>query len=154
MLAFSKILEFCTLLLFLLTWYGGLGNKFRKEGTTMVRTYEEEIEILRENTCDILHELRFGVHRLGYKQLLVLIPYYALDSGQSLSKELYPYVAERFGHVSWKSVEHEVRVAILDAWKHRDSNIWEKYFPGAKKVPSNKQFMATIAERIKKAPPG
>ena len=66
----------------------------------MVRTQEEEIEILREKTCGILHELRFGVHRLGYKQLLVLIPRYALDSSQSLSKELYPHAAEQFGHVS------------------------------------------------------
>ena len=126
----------------------------RKEGTTVVRIYEEEIEILRENTRDILHELRFGIHRLGYKQLLVLIPRYALDNSQSLSKELYPYVAKQFGYVSCQSVEHAVRVAVLDAWKRRDPEVWGPYFPGAKKVPSNKLFLATIAERIKRAPPG
>ena len=120
----------------------------------MVRTYEEEIEILRENTCGILHELRFGIHRLGYKQLLVLLPCYALDSHLSLSKELYPYVAECFGDVSWKAVEHAVRVAILDAWERREPGVWEKYFPGLTKAPSNKLFIAAVAERIKKAPPG
>ena len=120
----------------------------------MVRTKAEEIEILREKTYGILHELRFGVHRLGYKQLLVLIPRYALDSSQSLSKELYPYAAEQFGHVSWQPVEHAVRVAILDAWERREPEVWEKYFPGRRKVPSNKQFLAVMAEWIKNAPPG
>ena len=116
-------------------------------------TYEEAIEALSDNACSILHELQFGVHRLGYKQLLLLIPCYAMDSSQSLSKELYPYVAERFGYGSWKPVEHAVRVAILDAWGRGDSEVWEKYFPGARKAPSNKQVIATIAERIKYAPP-
>lgn len=118
-----------------------------------MRTYDEEIDILRDNTCSILYELRFGVHRLGYRQLLLLIPCYAMDSSQSLSKELYPYVAEEFGYVSWKPVEHAVRVAILDAWERRNPEAWEKYFPEGKKVPSNKKFLATIAERIKNAPP-
>lgn len=120
----------------------------------MVMKYEEEIEILRENTHIILQELRFGVHRLGYKELLVLIPCYAQDSDQSLTKELYPYTAEYFGYVTWKPVERTVRVAIRDAWERRKPGVWEKYFPGVKKVPSNKQFVATIAGWIKNAPPG
>lgn len=120
----------------------------------MVMKYEEEIEILRENTHIILQELRFGVHRLGYKELLVLIPCYAQDSDQSLTKELYPYTAEYFGYVTWKPVEHAVRVAIRDAWERRKPGVWEKYFPGVKKVPSNKQFVATIAGWIKNTPPG
>ncbi len=120
----------------------------------MISTYDEEIINLRESAHCILRELQFGIHRLGYKQLLLLIPNYALDDSQSLSKELYPYVAERFGYISWHPVEHAVRVAILDAWERRGPEVWEKYFPGVKKVPSNKQFIAAIAEWIKNAPPG
>ena len=129
-------------------------EKDRKEGSNMASTYEEEMESLQENTYCILHELRLGIHRLGYRQLLILIPRYALDSSQSLSKELYPYVAELFGYVTWHPVEHASRDVILDAWERRDPEVWEKYFPGATKAPSNKQFIATIAEHIKKAPPG
>ena len=120
----------------------------------MIHTYEEEMTRVRENASDILHELRFGVHRLGYQQLLVLIPRYAMDSSQSLSKELYPYAAECFGYTSWEPVEHAVRLAIRDAWERSVPGVWEKYFPGVQKVPSNKQFIAVIAEAAKNAPPG
>ena len=119
----------------------------------MITTTEEQIIILREITSKILHELRFGVHRLGYKQLLLLIPRYALDSSQSLSKELYPYAADYFGYFSWQPIEHSVRVAILDAWERRNPEVWEKYFPDIKKPPSNKQFISTIAEQLKNTPP-
>ena len=118
----------------------------------MITVREEKTDVLRENTGRILYELRFSAHRLGYQQLLVLIPRYALDSGQSLSKELYPYAAARFGCSSWQPLEHAVRVAIQDAWERREPAVWEKYFPGGKRFPSNKQFIAAIAERIKNAP--
>lgn len=119
----------------------------------MIATYEEQIHNLQDITGRILHELHFGAHRLGYKHLLLLIPCYALDSNQSLTKELYPYAADYFGHSSWQPVEHAVRVAILDAWERRAPEVWEKYFPGMKKAPSNKQFIATIAEQLKNTPP-
>ena len=119
----------------------------------MITTSEEKLSTLREITYRILLELQFGLHRVGCRQLLLLIPYYVLDSSQSLSKELYPRAARHFGYSSWQPVEHAVRIAILDAWERRDMAVWEKYFPGAKKAPSNKLFIATIAERIKNAPP-
>ena len=119
----------------------------------MISIRKEEFVILCEKTSCILHELQFGVHRLGYRQLLLLVPYYALDNNQSLSKELYPCVAKQFDHTSWQSVEHGVRIAILDAWKRRDSTVWNKYFSGIGKVPSNKQFLAIISELIKETPP-
>lgn len=119
----------------------------------MITTVDEEILIMQEITSRILHELRFGVHRLGYKQLLLLIPYYALDDNQSFTKELYPYAANHFGYAAWQPIEHTVRDAISNAWERRDPMVWEKLFPGMKRPPSNKQFIATIAERIKNTPP-
>ena len=148
----TKILEFCRLSVILFPWYCGDGKR-RERGTIMI-TFEEQICIFREDTCRMLHELRIGIHRNGYKQLVILIPCYALDNTQSLSKELYPYVADHFGYASWYPVEHAVRIAILDAWERREPEVWEKYFPGLKKPPSNKQFIATLAERLKNSPPG
>lgn len=115
----------------------------------MTLTPEEQITIQREPTCQMLHVLNFAIHRLGYKQLVLLVPCYALDPTQSLSKELYPYVAKYFGYISWQPVEHAVRVAILDAWERRNPEVWMQYFPGMQKPPSNKQFIATLAERLK-----
>lgn len=104
---------------------------------------------LQADTIKMLHELQIGIHRLGYRQLFIAIPCYALDNNQSLSKELYPYVAEYYGYKDWHPVEHAIRVAIIDAWEHRDPFTWEYYFPGSKKAPSNKRFIATLAERLK-----
>lgn len=115
---------------------------------------EEELCDLNHITYLILHQLRFGVHRIGYKQLLILIPYYVLDDTQSLTKELYPKVTKELGYYSYQAVEHAVRVAIVDAWQRRDPAVWEKYFPGVEKPPSNKQFIATISQWVKNTPPG
>lgn len=119
----------------------------------MTVTFEEQVCALRGDTCKMLHELQIGIHRLGYKQLALLIPCYCLDDNQSLTKELYPYVAQCFGYCSWQSVEHAVRIAIIDAWKQRNPTVWERYFPGMEKPPTNKQFIATLAEQLKNTPP-
>ena len=120
----------------------------------MLTLSKEHALRLQTDTGRMLHKLRFGIHRLGYQQLLLLIPCYAQDCSLSLSKELYPYAAGCFGCSSWQAVEHTVRAAILDAWERRDAETWEKYFPGMKRPPSNKQFIATMAELLKNAPPG
>lgn len=115
----------------------------------MVVLDDQRLSDLQDDTIQMLHELQFGIHRLGYRQLYVAIPCYSLDKSQSLSKELYPYVAECFGYTGWYPVEHAIRVAILDAWERRNPDAWEGYFPGMQKPPTNKQFIATLAERLK-----
>lgn len=119
----------------------------------MITQTETAMIALQQNTITHLHKLHISIHRVGYKQLQFLVPLYALDSDQSLTKELYPYAAKHFGYISWQPVEHAIRSAILDAWKRRNPDVWEIYFPGTKKAPSNKQFIATLAELIKNTPP-
>jgi len=124
-----------------------------KRGNRMLITREEQILLWQEGTGVMLRELQVAVHRNGYQLLVFLVPDYARDGGQSMTKELYPRAAEQLGHASWQAVEHSVRNTIADAWKRRDPAVWERYFPGLKKPPSNKQFIATLAERLKNAPP-
>lgn len=115
----------------------------------MITTVNEQIQIKQEPTIDMLHELSIGVHRLGYKYLTVAIPCFSLNDTQSLTKELYPYVADCFGCTDWHSVERSIRAVILDAWAHRDPAVWDQYFPHRSKAPSNKQFIAVLAELLK-----
>ena len=96
----------------------------------------------------LLRELGFPVHRVGYKQICIAVPCYAQDSTQSIIKEIYPYIARICGYSNWCAVEHAIRCAIHDAWRDRDPVIWEKHFPNCKKPPSNKQFIATLAEYL------
>lgn len=105
-------------------------------------THEEQI-------AQILHELNFPVYRIGYIQLCIGIPHFFSDFTQSLSKELYPYIAAQVGNTSTLAVEHAIREVIRAAYESCDPKVWEKFFPGERKVPSNKLFIATLAERLK-----
>ena len=96
-----------------------------------------------------LQELGIPIHRHGYKQLCIAIPYYLENSTRSITKELYPYVAKQFGCIDYRSVERSIRYAIRFAWSHRTCDAWEHLFSQSEKAPSNTLFIATIAERIK-----
>lgn len=98
--------------------------------------------------ANILRGLNMAVHRVGYKQLTIAILRYKQDATQSLTKEIYPYVAKCQGYSDWRAVEHSIRVSIMHAWNDRDPEVWERYFPNQKRFPSNKQFIATIAELL------
>lgn len=115
----------------------------------MIDLVEDQLAPLQDDTIKMLHHLRISIHRLGYKCLSIAIPCYATDDTQSLSKETYPYVARRLGYMDWRGVERAIRTVILDAWVQRDLGVWEEYFPNQKKVPTNKQFIAALAERLR-----
>ena len=102
-----------------------------------------------EQVLYALRQLSVPVHLSGYRCLCVAIPKFALDISQSMCGELYPAVAKELEYMDWRAVEFAVRRAILAAWEHRDGEVWEEYFPGITKAPSNKQFIATLAQRIK-----
>ena len=112
---------------------------------------ENENVDLQDATITMLHELGISIHRLGYVYLSIAVPYYAIDNTQSLSKELYPCVAKRFDKFTkWYAVERSIRMVIMEAWERRDPTAWEQYFPRQKRVPTNKQFIAVLAEIIRK----
>lgn len=113
-------------------------------------TITEQTILTLHATARMLHELGIPIHRNGYRQLCIAIPCYAQQDIQSLSKELYPYVADYFGQTNWQAVERSIRDVILDAWEHRDPEVWEVYFPKFRKVPSNKMFISTLAEHLSK----
>lgn len=114
----------------------------------MTTTAETQIPALREPTIAMLHELGIGTHRLGYKYLAVAVPCYSIDDTQSLTKEIYPCIAHCFGCTDWHSVERSIRTVILTAWEHRNPDVWDRYFPNQMKLPSNKLFIAVLAERL------
>ena len=95
-----------------------------------------------------LRRLGFPTYRNGFQCLQYAIPRFCQDPGQSITKELYPYVAKQLRLTGWMAVEKAVRVEISAAWKNRDPKKWEELFPGYKKAPSNKQLIATLAEFI------
>ena len=102
----------------------------------------------RPSLPQLLSQFCIPAHKAGYQQLLSAIEFFVRDPGQSLSKELYPAVAEKLGYEDWKSVEHSIRRAILTGWQHRDPITWNRFFPDARKPPSNKAFIALLARQL------
>jgi len=66
----------------------------------------------------------------------------------TVCKELYPRIARQMGISDWRAVERSIRCAILDGWKNGNPEMWERFFPGRHKAPSNKEFICTIAELV------
>ena len=95
----------------------------------------------------MLLDLGFQPHLLGFRQLCIAIDRFALGDIQSMSKELYPFVAVE-SDTTLTSVEHSVRYAITDAWSRRDPQAWARYFPDPDHAPSNKEFIATLATNL------
>lgn len=109
----------------------------------------EELSTHPDITRTILRELEIPVHQNGYVQLCIGLPRFALTPKQSLSKELYPYIAAEFGGVTAGDVEASIRRAVKNGWKHGNPEAWERYFPRQDKAPSNLVFIATLAEYLK-----
>ena len=99
-------------------------------------------------TADHLRLLNVPSTREGFRHLRVGVPLYRQDRHQSLTKELYSAIAEACGNDNGAQVETAIRNVIGDAWVHRNKRVWDSYFPGNSKCPTNKQFIAGLAEKL------
>jgi hypothetical protein len=107
-----------------------------------------EIITAPESVRRMLHELGIHINHNGYRRLCLGIPHYAQNPEQSLTKELYPYIARAIGNTSAVVVETAIRRAILYGWQHSDRDPWIRYFGYISRVPTNLTFIATLAEHL------
>jgi DNA-binding response OmpR family regulator len=118
----------------------------------MLNSMDTQKKDLYSQTAIQLHILNFRTHLDGYHQLRVGIPMFFDNPDISLSKELYPAIAAHFQLSDFRTVEHSMRHAIVDAWHHKDPIVWAGYFPpgadGKIPCPTNKNFFAAIAEKL------
>ena len=96
------------------------------------------------------HLQRLGVPRWGgYEDLRVGVPLFAQDPGQRMVKEFYAAVAALRGRDNWQQVERAIREAKEQAYRRRDEQVWKAYFPDLSGCPTNKEFIARLAEFLK-----
>ena len=96
----------------------------------------------------VLLELHFNTQLCGYPCVVEAIKQMIADPLAQITKSVYPEVAKVCGGGD-KRVEHAMRSCIRDAWKHRNEEIWQMYFPSDRKIqtaPANGQFIARIAK--------
>lgn len=98
--------------------------------------------------------LGIPVNYHGYGYLRECIVRIAQKPDQGITKELYPAIAKMFGNgLTDKNIERSIRNAIEQAWKMRDDQIWQQYFPlrkdGQIKKPTNSQFIYALADSLR-----
>ena len=100
---------------------------------------------------DLLLTLRISPRLLGFLYLTEILRLFSADKQQRVTKDLYPVLARKH-RTSPDAVEHAIRSCLRDAWNRRDPEIWQHYFPGAQRCPSNREFIAVLAEFAQKTP--
>ena len=103
---------------------------------------------------DILHEVGVPAHIKGYLYLreAITMVYHNLDILGSITKVLYPDVAKKFNTTSSR-VERAIRHAIEIAWVRGNveaiSEIFSYTICYNKSKPTNSEFIAMIADRLR-----
>lgn len=102
-----------------------------------------------------LRQLSFEPHLCGYKMTAMAICILIENPHLSMTKDLYPRVAEAWG-TEWKQVEHAIRNSIQKAYKHRDEWIWKMFFPcgpdGKVEHLTNSLFLKCVANYLREEP--
>ena len=109
---------------------------------------------LDEEITDMLHEVGVPAHIKGYLYLreAITMVYNNIDILGSITKILYPEVAKKFGTTSSR-VERAIRHAIEIAWVRGNveaiSEIFSYTISYNKSKPTNSEFIAMIADRLR-----
>lgn len=117
---------------------------------------EDQSVSLESQVTAIIHEVGVPAHIKGYQYLreAIIIAVNDMDVINAVTKVLYPEVAKRF-NTTPSRVERAIRHAIEVAWDRGDLETLQKYFgytvSNAKGKPTNSEFIAMIADRIRLA---
>lgn len=107
------------------------------------------------SAANILLALGFRTKVRGFTYLREAITITMQKPGLSITKELYPAVAQRCGAEA-KLVERSARSAIEATFARRDKKLWQMYFAGMEmeKRPTNAEFITRLAEVLRQTQEG
>jgi two-component system response regulator (stage 0 sporulation protein A) len=112
---------------------------------------EEIRKDARDTVTRLLISLGMSSKQRGYACIREAVLYLLEDRQQSMTKELYPAVADRCSGNA-NQVEKAIRDTIYKAWKLQDREIWPLYFrpcaDGTIPKPSNAEFLTRLAEAV------
>lgn len=121
--------------------------------------FREKNEKLTKNQLEIIitnmiHEIGVPAHIKGYQYLRdsIMMAVYDMDILNSVTKQLYPAIAEKFQTTSSR-VERAIRHAIEVAWGRGKMDTIDALFGytvhAGKGKPTNSEFIALIADKIR-----
>ena len=112
---------------------------------------EENIEALVTN---VIHEVGVPAHIKGYQYLreAIIMVVNDIDVINQITKSLYPQIASKFSTTPSR-VERAIRHAIEVAWGRGQQDVVENIFgytiSAAKGKPTNSEFIAMIADKLR-----
>mgnify|MGYP001624322851 FL=1 len=112
---------------------------------------KNQLEIIVTN---MIHEIGVPAHIKGYQYLRdsIMMAVYDMDILNSITKQLYPAIAEKF-HTTSSRVERAIRHAIEVAWGRGKMDTIDALFGytvhAGKGKPTNSEFIALIADKIR-----
>ena len=127
------------------------GPNFSSGNETGTKISETKIEQMVTN---VIHEIGIPAHIKGYQYIryAIMIAIEDLDIMNSVTKDLYPTVAEHFGTTSSR-VERAIRHAIEIAWVRGNTEVLNNVFSytisNNKGKPTNSEFIAMIADKLR-----
>ncbi|NLC95067.1 MAG: sporulation transcription factor Spo0A [Bacilli bacterium] len=133
----------------------GTKNSINKKPKTNVYAIQNDTNYdLNTEITNILHEIGVPAHIKGYLYLResIAMVYHNIEILGSITKVLYPEVAKKFRTTSSR-VERAIRHAIEVAWNRGNidaiSSIFSYTVSLSKSKPTNSEFIAMIADRLR-----
>ena len=133
---------------------GESGSQGVKSMTAAPRGKVGEEHDLEQDVTDMIHEIGVPAHIKGYQYLREAIIMSVEDASMisSITKILYPTIAKRF-QTTPSRVERAIRHAIEVAWSRGRTETLDSLFgytiDTGKGKPTNSEFIALIADRIR-----
>ena len=112
---------------------------------------EDNLEALVTN---VIHEVGVPAHIKGYQYLreAIIMAVTDIDMINQITKQLYPDIAGKY-HTTPSRVERAIRHAIEVAWGRGKQDVVENIFgytvSAAKGKPTNSEFIAMIADKLR-----
>ncbi len=130
------------------------GSETKKTESVKAASASEISRDLEQDVTDMIHEIGVPAHIKGYQYLREAIMMSVEDSTMisSITKILYPTIAKRF-QTTPSRVERAIRHAIEVAWSRGKMETLDSLFgytiDNSKGKPTNSEFIALIADRIR-----
>lgn len=99
------------------------------------------------DALEILRQLQIPGGRQGFQHLLTGLPHLSRQRDQRMGKELYAHISRHSG-ATITSIEKGIRDVLHVGWEQGDRALWQQYFPGCTKCPTNKEFLFRMADLL------
>ena len=120
----------------------------------ITKTSEKKEDNLEALVTNVIHEVGVPAHIKGYQYLreAIIMVVNDIDVINQITKSLYPKIASKF-NTTPSRVERAIRHAIEVAWGRGQQDVVENIFgytiSAAKGKPTNSEFIAMIADKLR-----